>query len=93
MKKLIFRSSIVSFYDLSPEWRAEARRNLDDEAEMALYLQPLESHVPKIHILWDICNFFPSKDDGFYAVYPVSNGCAVGLRAIDNSEEVELWSL
>ena len=46
--------TIVGFHELSEEWQKEAISNLDEYAEETLYLEPIEDHNPKEHILWDL---------------------------------------
>ena len=46
-------ASIISYYELSEEWQAEARSNLDEYAEEAQYLEPDDNHNPQEYVLWD----------------------------------------
>jgi len=81
---------IVTFWELSAEWQAEARGNLDDLAEETMYLEPDESHNPNEHVLWDLSTAMrqSGSHDGFEynAVIGISNTGAMLLRISDCGE-------
>ncbi len=72
------RRKIISFWELSEAWQEEAISNLDKElAEDSLYLEPLKSHNPKKHILWDLSECYPcGKQKG---AITISNNSALKL--------------
>lgn len=84
------KRNIVSFYELSKEWQKEAIRNLDEEAEETMYLEPTREYNPN-YVLWDLstCMRQNGNIDGFEynAVIGISNNSAMLLN-IDNSFEV-----
>lgn len=81
---------IINYYELSEAWQAEARRNLDDQAEEASYLEPLEGQTPDKHVLWDLVDCIRAKTfyegRAYNAVIGISNNSAM-LLDIDDSFE------
>ena len=79
---------IINYYELSEAWQAEARRNLDDQAEEASYLEPLEDQTPDKHILWDLADCMRAETvyEGrtYNAVIGISNNSAM-LLDVDDS--------
>ena len=84
---------IVNFFELSIEWQEEARSNLDKYAEEASYLEPLEGHTPIKHILWDLHECMPVKDQEYNAIISISNNSAMALLIDDTFEEAIIWFL
>ena len=84
---------IVSFFELSPEWQKEAKSNLDDIAEESYYLEPLEEHNPVKHILWDLTECMPIKNQEYNAVIRISNNSAMALLIDDTFESAVIWFL
>jgi len=85
------KRAIISFYELSEEWQAEAKSNLDEYAEDNMYLEPHEDANPTEHILWDMSEVMPHAgvhESGFQynCVMPISNNTAM-LIYLDNSGE------
>ena len=81
---------IINYYELSEDWQAEARRNLDDQAEEASYLEPLEGQTPEEHILWDLTDCMRAETiyEGrtYNAVIGISNNSAMLLDVDDSFE-------
>lgn len=75
---------IISFDELSSDWQAEAIRNLDDQAQEAMYLEPNPDHTPAKHILWDLTEAVrgDGTHDGFKynASIGISNNSAMLLN-------------
>ena len=86
-------AQIISYYELSEAWQAEARSNLDEYAEEASYLEPDESHNPAEHILWDLneCMIASGVHEGFKfnASIGISNNTAMLLNVSDCGDECE----
>ena len=85
--------NIVNFFELSEEWQAEARRNLDEQAEETFYFEPNDNHNPQEHILWDLSEAMRQAGEmhGFKynAVIGISNNTAMLLNVSDDGEEVQ----
>ena len=88
------KRSIINFYELSEEWQAEAKSNLDELAEEAMYLEPEEGLNPTEHVLWDLTEAMRGEgiSDGFRynATIGISNNSAMLLNVDDNGEEAEI---
>ena len=86
-------ASIITYYELSDEWQAEADSNLDEWAEDAMYLEPDESHNPCDHVLWDLseCMTIRGNHEGFNfnASIGISNNSAMLLHISDDGESAE----
>lgn len=93
MTKTIFKSNVVNFYELSEEWQAEAIRNLDDEAQEAMYIEPSADKNPKEHVLYDLNEAMRAigEHEGFSynATITISNNSAMLLKFNDDMSEVE----
>ena len=80
---------IINYFELSEDWQAEARRNLEDYEEHS-YLEPLETQNPTEHILWDLSECMKAETvyEGrtYNAVIGISNNSAM-LLDIDDSFE------
>ena len=85
--------NIVSYYDLSPEWQVEAKRNLDDYAEENSYLEPTKPYNENL-VLWDLAECMPHKGiyNGFEynATIGISNNSAMLLNISDDGESAEI---
>ena len=88
------KRSSISFYELSEAWQAEAKSNLDEYAEEAIYLEPEEGLNPQDHILWDLNEAMRGSGihEGFKynATIGISNNSAMLLNIDDNGEEAEI---
>ena len=94
------KSAIISFYELSDEWQAEALENLDEWAEDAMYLEPDDDSNPQEHWLCDLSECMPCSD-GYWAEEEaglefrynasigISNNTAMLLNISDDGEEAE----
>lgn len=92
----IIRKRLVNFCELSEEWQAEARSNLDEYAEEALYIEPEDGQAPEKHVLWDLNEAMKQsgEHEGFKyeAVIGISNNSAMLLRLIEDEgdgQEIE----
>ena len=86
--------NIINFYELDPEWQAEAISNLDEFAIEALYFEPEEAHNPTEHILWDLSEVMPHAgvhESGFQynCVMGISNNTAMLIYLDDSGEEAQ----
>ena len=88
------KRSIISFYELSEEWQAEAKSNLDEYAEETMYLEPGEGLNPQEHVLWDLNEAMRGSGihEGFKynATIGISNNSAMLLNIDDSGEEAEI---
>ena len=88
------KRAIINFYELSEEWQAEAKSNLDEYAEEAMYLEPEEGLNPQDHVLWDLNEAMRGSGthEGFKynATIGISNNSAMLLNVDDNGEEAEI---
>ena len=88
------KRAIISFYELSEEWQAEAKSNLDEYAEETMYLEPEEGLNPQEHVLWDLneCMIADGIHEGFKynATIGISNNSAMLLNIDDSGEEAEI---
>ena len=80
---------LVNFFELSSEWQAEAISNLGEDAEDATYIEPLEHHVPKDHVLWDLSECMRTSDSEYDGVIGISNNSALAIKLIGD-EQAEL---
>lgn len=84
---------IVSYLELSKEWRAEARRNLGGLAQETMYFEPLPDTNPVEHVLWDLSTAMRQtgvhKGFEYNAVIGISNNSAMLVRLSDCGEHVE----
>lgn len=82
--------ALVTFWELTKEWREEAISNNGEYAEDILYFEPDDDYDPNI-ILWDINEAFPA--DGEYqgfkynAVMGISNN--TGMYLCINDDECD----
>lgn len=87
------KANIVTFYELEPQWQAEAKRNLNEYAEENRFLEPNEDSNPEEHILWDLSEamLYKGSHEGFKynASLCISNNSAMLLNIDDNGEEAE----
>ena len=85
---------IINFWELSEEWQEEAISNLDKEiAEESRYLEPLDNQNPIEHVLWDLNECYPVKNEEYNAVIGISNNSALTLKIDDKFESAEIWYL
>ena len=88
------KRAIINFYELSDEWQAEAKSNLDGYAEETLYLEPDENANPEEHVLWDLSEAMRGEGNhnGFEynATIGISNNSAMLLDVSDNMEEADI---
>lgn len=86
--------NIVNYWELAKEWQVEANINLDELAEVSLYLEPLTYQNPEEHALIDLENavFMPGVSDGFEydAVITWSNNSSILIRLNDDSTQATL---
>ena len=88
------KRNIISFYELSEAWQGEARFNLDEHAEDAMYLEPDCEYDPNI-VLWDLSEAMRAEGTDLYsgfkhnAVITISNNSAMLLNISDDGEEAE----
>ena len=90
------RRNIVSFYELSENWQAEAVRNLDDYAYKASYFEPLDDTNPTEHVLWDLeeCILHNPYDGHFHridGVIAISNNSAMAVKLSDDGTQAVTW--
>ena len=85
--------NIISFYELDPEWQAEAISNHDEHAKEAMYFEPAEEHNPTDHILWDLFEAMAQSGEhkGFKynAVMGISNNSGMLININDNGDTAE----
>ena len=88
------KRAIISFYELSEEWQAEAKSNLDEYAEETMYLEPEEGLNPQEYVLWDLneCVAADGSHEGFKynATIGISNNSAMLLNIDYSGEEAEI---
>ena len=88
------KRAIISFYELSEAWQAEAKSNLDEYAEETMYLEPEEGLNPQEHVLWDLNEAMRGSGihEGFKynATIGISNNSAMLLNIDDSGEEAEI---
>ena len=88
------KRAIIGFYELSEEWQAEAKSNLDEYAEETMYLEPEEGLNPQDHVLWDLSEAMRGSGihEGFKynATIGISNNSAMLLNIDDSGEEAEI---
>ena len=88
------KRNIISFYELSEAWQDEARSNLDEYAEEAMYLEPEHGYDPNI-VLWDLSEAMRTEGTDVYTgfkhnpVITISNNSAMLLNVSDDGEEAE----
>ena len=87
------KANIISYYELSEAWQAEARSNLGDcWAEENHYLEPTCEYDPDI-VLWDLneCMRQSGSHNGFEynGVIGISNNTAMLLNVDDSFETCE----
>jgi len=85
--------NVISFHELSPQWKAEAISNLDDQAEEAWYFEPDEGQTPAKHILWDLTQCMRVDDPTMDGIIGISNGSAMAVKFSDCGEIAETWFL
>jgi len=82
-------ANIISFYELSEEWQAEAISNLDEYAQENHYLEPDCEYDPDI-VLWDLSECMRASDmhEGFEynGTIGISNNSAMLLNIDDSFE-------
>ena len=85
--------NIISYFDLSEDWQAEARSNLDELAEEAMYLEP-DCEYDSNRVLWDLTDCMPHS--GIYnsfeynAVIGISNNSAMLLNIDRDGQSAEI---
>ena len=84
--------NIVAFWELSPEWQEEAKRNSDDYEDIS-YLGPLKSHKPNRHILWDLSECMRVNDPHMDGVIGISNNSALAVKLSDCGEIATIWNI
>ena len=88
------KKAIINFYELSEAWQAEAKSNLDEFAEEAMYLEPRDDSNPTEHVLWDLheCMRASGEHNGFKynATIGISNNSAKLLNVNDSGDEAEI---
>ena len=83
-------TAIVSYWELSEEWQAEADSNLDEYEKDARYLEPSENTTPEKHVLFDLNEAM--RVEGFHegfeynASIGISNNTAMLLNVSDDGE-------
>ena len=79
--KHIRRRNVVNYFELPEQWQKEAVSNLDDLAEEALYLEPLDHHYPAKHVLYDLteCMYVGKRLGLDKCVIGISNNSAMLL--------------
>ena len=86
--------SIINFFELSDEWQEEAKRNLDEYAEEAMYLQPYDNSNPEEHILWDLNEAMRAsgtyKGFEYNATIGISNNSAMLLNVSDSGDKAKI---
>lgn len=88
-----FTRELVSFYELSEAWQAEARSNLDEEAEETSYLMPEEDQEPGNHVLWDLSTCMRVEHQEYDGVIGISNNSALAVKLSDCGTEATCWYL
>ena len=85
--------NIISFYDLSEDWQKEAKSNLDEYAEEAMYLSPIIDYDPN-KVLWDLstCMKQTGEVNGFNynAVISISNNSSMLLNVSSCGTSAEI---
>lgn len=74
--------NLVSYFDLSEAWQAEARSNNDDY-EGPMYIEPLAHHVPETHYLLDLSECMRCDNPNFDGIITISNNSGIGVKLID----------
>jgi len=86
------KANIISYYELSDDWKNEALNNLDEYAIEAMYLEPDCDYDENI-VLWDLNECFPYdgnyKGFKFNATIGISNNTAMLLNIDDSGETAE----
>ena len=86
------KRNIVSYWELEDNWQSEACSNLDELAEEAMYLEPLKSQRPSKHVLYDLTECMPVRDNDDYNAYiGISNNSAMLLKIDDTFESAVIW--
>lgn len=84
--------NIVSYYELSTKWQAEARSNSNDY-EDTNYLEPLASQNPTKHVLWDLSECMRVDDPNMDGVISISNNSAMAVKLSDCGTVAIIWFL
>ena len=86
-------ANIINYFELSDVWQKEARSNLDEFAEEASYLEPIDGHTPEAHVLWDLNEAMRGSGthEGFEynATIGISNNSAMLLYVDDAFETAD----
>ena len=82
--------NIISFWELPPEWQEEAKRNSDDYEDIS-YLEPLASHNPRKHVLWDLSECIQTNDPHMDGVIGISNNSALAVKLSSCDEVAIVW--
>ena len=85
--------NLVSFFELSEKWQKEAISNLDQYAENAIFIEPLEHQDPDTHALLDLTDCVRVSGSEYDGVIGVSNNIAIGVVIHDDNESVDLYYL
>ena len=70
---------LISYWELSPAWQAEARSNSDNYEENT-YVAPRFKDIPGTHILWDLEEAIRTNIPDFDGIISVSNNSAMGIK-------------
>ena len=84
---------VVNFFELSPEWQEVAISNNDTDYEDISYLEPLKSHNPRKHILWDLSECMRVDDPHMDGVIGISNNSALAVKLSDCGEIATIWNI
>ena len=93
MKKRTTRRNVINFFELSPEWQEEARRNLDEEAEEASYFEPLDGTNPTQHALMDLTECMRVNHARYDGVIGISNNSAMAVKLSRCGTQAVTWYL
>lgn len=86
--------NIVSFYDLSPNWQAEAISNLDGFAENELFFEPYDDEHPTRNPLYDLSDAMRLPEGGkYHASIGISNNSGIGIIFSEDNTQAELHYL
>jgi len=83
--------NIVSFFELSDEWQREAISNLDDQAEDASYLEPMDGQTPDKNPLYDLTECMRVDGEEYHGVIGISNNTALAVKLSDDGTQAEVW--
>ena len=92
-KNTSLNRALIRFCELSEVWQAEALSNHNtlEQAEDQTYIEPLQSHTPAKHILYDLSEAMRTEGGEYDAVIGVSNNSAIGLKLSSCGESCDLF--